>query len=210
MTRKVRKHHYKNKPDGYHAHHIIPLHAGGEDIPSNITFLTVEEHADAHRILFELYGKWQDELAWKTLSGQILHKDAIKIAQQNADKSWMKTDEGRDIMKHAWHRSKELGTRGDVWNKGLTKNTDDRLKISSELVKLHMSQGRLHCIGDFVRGRKHTAEQREQNRQRKLNEPSKICKYCGKGFKPGMYARWHDTKCKRYPGSDIADLGKKR
>ena len=54
-----------------HKHHIIPRHAGGTDDPSNLVELTVEEHANAHRRLYEEEGRWQDELAWKTLSGLI-------------------------------------------------------------------------------------------------------------------------------------------
>jgi hypothetical protein len=44
-----------------HIHHITPRHAGGTDDPSNLIELTVEQHAEAHRILFEQYGRWQDE-----------------------------------------------------------------------------------------------------------------------------------------------------
>jgi len=47
-----------------HKHHIIPKHAGGSNDPSNIIELTVEEHAEAHRILFEQYGHWQDQIAY--------------------------------------------------------------------------------------------------------------------------------------------------
>ena len=35
----------------YHIHHIIPKHLGGTDDPSNLIKLTIEEHAEAHRIL---------------------------------------------------------------------------------------------------------------------------------------------------------------
>lgn len=41
----------------YHRHHIIPRHAGGTDDPSNLVELTVEEHAEAHRILWERDGR---------------------------------------------------------------------------------------------------------------------------------------------------------
>ena len=55
----------------YHTHHIIPRHMGGTDDPSNLVKLTVEEHAEAHRKLYEEHGQRGDYLAWKALSGQI-------------------------------------------------------------------------------------------------------------------------------------------
>ena len=39
-----------------HKHHIIPKHMGGTDDPSNLIELSVEEHAEAHKVLFEKYG----------------------------------------------------------------------------------------------------------------------------------------------------------
>ena len=54
-----------------HKHHIIPRHLGGTDEPSNIVHLTIEEHANAHKRLYEEHGRWQDRLAWLGLSGQI-------------------------------------------------------------------------------------------------------------------------------------------
>lgn len=59
-----------------HKHHIIPRHAGGSDDPSNIAYLTIEEHAEAHRLLFEEHGRWQDEFAWKGLVG-LMSKEEI-------------------------------------------------------------------------------------------------------------------------------------
>lgn len=50
-----------------HRHHIIPRHAGGTDDPSNIELVTVEEHAERHRLLFEEYGRWQDKVAYLAL-----------------------------------------------------------------------------------------------------------------------------------------------
>ena len=70
----------------YHKHHIVPRHAGGTNDPSNIVKLTIEEHAEAHRLLFEHYGRWQDRVAWLTLSGQMSCAEAIKTAQSLANK----------------------------------------------------------------------------------------------------------------------------
>ena len=54
----------------YHTHHIIPVHAGGTDDPSNLVRLTLEEHAEAHRLLWEQYGRLGDKVAWLMLSGR--------------------------------------------------------------------------------------------------------------------------------------------
>ena len=54
----------------YHRHHIVPMHMGGTDDPSNLVTITIEEHAEAHRILYQKYGKEEDLMAWLGLSGQ--------------------------------------------------------------------------------------------------------------------------------------------
>jgi hypothetical protein len=51
-----------------HKHHIIPKHAGGTDDPSNIIELTLAEHAAAHKLLYDQYGRWQDKVAWHGLA----------------------------------------------------------------------------------------------------------------------------------------------
>jgi hypothetical protein len=61
-----------------HKHHIIPKHAGGTDEPSNIIELTIEEHAEAHRLLYEQYGRQEDKWAWLGLSGQIGKEEILK------------------------------------------------------------------------------------------------------------------------------------
>jgi hypothetical protein len=45
-----------------HIHHIIPKYLGGTDDPSNLVELTVEQHAEAHRLLYEQHGNWQDKV----------------------------------------------------------------------------------------------------------------------------------------------------
>tara|TARA_B110000285_G_C14556602_1_gene351653 strand:- start:46 stop:462 length:417 start_codon:yes stop_codon:yes gene_type:complete len=61
----------------YHNHHIIPKHAGGTDAPDNIVRLTVAEHTEAHRLLYEKYGRWQDKLAWRAIAGHIGKEEII-------------------------------------------------------------------------------------------------------------------------------------
>lgn len=63
-----------------HKHHIIPKHLGGTDDPSNLVDLTVEEHAEAHRLLYEQHGRWQDYVAWQGLARLDANFDAAKTA----------------------------------------------------------------------------------------------------------------------------------
>lgn len=65
-----------------HKHHIIPRHIGGTDDPSNIVELTVEEHADAHRLLYEEHGRVQDKVAWMGLAKLAPMKELIAELQR--------------------------------------------------------------------------------------------------------------------------------
>lgn len=73
----------------YHEHHIIPKHMGGTDDPSNIILLSIEEHAEAHKVLYEKYGKQEDKIAWQGLSGLVskseLMTDLYKLGRQKTD-----------------------------------------------------------------------------------------------------------------------------
>ena len=59
------------KKKGYHRHHIIPKHMGGDDSKENLVYLTPEEHALAHLELYEKYGKYEDAMAYNFLTANI-------------------------------------------------------------------------------------------------------------------------------------------
>ena len=65
-----------------HKHRILPGHMGGTYTPDNVELLTVAEHAEAHRLLFENFGHEEDRIAWRALSGQINVSKASLEAQQ--------------------------------------------------------------------------------------------------------------------------------
>ena len=75
----------------YHKHHIIPRHVGGTDDSSNIVLLTIEQHAKEHKKLYKKYGRWQDKVAWLSLSKQISCAEATKMAQSIANSKENKT-----------------------------------------------------------------------------------------------------------------------
>lgn len=64
-----------------HKHHIVPKHQGGTDDKSNLIELTVEEHAEAHRLLYEKHGLLQDKLAWLGLAGLMDTADIVRTLQ---------------------------------------------------------------------------------------------------------------------------------
>ena len=85
----------------YHKHHKIPKHAGGTNEPENLILLTVSEHAEAHRILFEEYGRWQDKIAWEMLSGQINKETAMREAQKLGRLGYKASDASKEKMRAA-------------------------------------------------------------------------------------------------------------
>jgi len=93
-----------------HKHHIIPKHAGGTDDSSNIVYLTVKEHAEAHRKLYKKYGRWQDKLAYEGLSGQIGKEKIIKeIAKRMGKRNYHHLHTPEAIEKRI-KRTKEVNT----------------------------------------------------------------------------------------------------
>jgi hypothetical protein len=72
-----------------HIHHILPQYLGGTDDPSNLIELTVEAHAEAHRLLYEQHGNWQDYCAWQALSGQMGQDEAMFMARSKGSKKPM-------------------------------------------------------------------------------------------------------------------------
>jgi hypothetical protein len=69
-----------------HKHHIIPKHQGGTDDPENIIELTIEEHALAHKLLYDQFGRHQDWLAWQGLSGLMTKEEIVKEQLSRAGK----------------------------------------------------------------------------------------------------------------------------
>lgn len=111
-----------------HKHHIIPRHAGGTDDPDNLVYLTVEEHAEAHKQLYEEYGRWQDKLAWQGLSGQIGKEEMIAGIYANR-----KTRLGVVL-------SDETKRKISMTKRGSTLSDETKRKISKSLTGIPASQ----------------------------------------------------------------------
>jgi hypothetical protein len=156
-----------------HLHHIIPKHMGGTDDPSNLVELTVEEHAEAHRKLYEEHGSAYDFVAWKALSGQITSDEARRLATIATWTGRNHTEEAKEKIRKARTEQKSSG-----WNW----NEESRKRKSEAMLGTVLSESHKQKIGDALRGKK-TRES--------------ICPYCGKTGKSNAMKRWHFDNCKR-------------
>ena len=128
---------------GKHRHHIIPRHAGGSNDPDNFVYLTIEEHTEAHRKLYEEYGRWEDRLAYEGLSGQI-GKDEIWEEIYKNRKTFLgkkHTEETKKKISETKKRAERLGltkAHNEEWRKnhseklmGHTVSEEHRKKVSN-------------------------------------------------------------------------------
>lgn len=113
-----------------HKHHIIPKHYDSPCPVANLTIeLTIEEHADAHRILYEQNGKIQDKWAWKGLAGLIGKEELLlEIQRENVYHFFIKIPCPfceKEISKHNLSRhiysctNGKLGTKANPTRKGI-------------------------------------------------------------------------------------------
>jgi hypothetical protein len=136
-----------------HKHHIVPKHMGGSDDSDNIVELSIIEHAEAHKKLYEEYNKWQDRVAWLGLSGLISSAEAkyeaIKESMSGSNNPmWGKPAHNRGVKRPG------IGGR----KKG-TKWSDEERKIQEKIRSVDgyydflKDPARCSAIGDAHRGR---------------------------------------------------------
>lgn len=170
----------------YHKHHIIPRHMGGTDDPTNIVVLTVEEHAEAHRLLWEQYGKPQDLWAWKILIKQFDWSETerqawIEFSREKMLKNNIGTERWKKMSSDA-NPMKILRTNNGSFKKGQkfgSKSTETKEKMrQSKKGKLNPNYGNSKCANH-------------------LNRDTVTCPYCNLTLTKGNAKRWHFDKCKK-------------
>jgi hypothetical protein len=134
-----------------HKHHIIPRHAGGSDDPSNLIELTIEEHAEAHRILYEQHGRQEDKWAWLGLSGQIGKDEMLReIAMSQKGK---KKPEGfgakisafRKTFKYSEESKKKIGAS----NRGKIRTPEQIEKIRQSRLGKKQSEHQKQVVAEM-------------------------------------------------------------
>ena len=169
----------------YHMHHKVPKHMGGSDAADNLVKLSVADHAEAHRKLFEQYGHYQDEIAWKALSGQINGQEAIRAIQSETMKNRVYTAEIRKNMSDG-----QMGKKYDRKGKCAEEKNNFYGKTHSDSTKEKMRQKKLGTV---------LSQEHKDNVGKALKgrpKPKLTCPHCGKiGGAPQM-KRHHFDNCK--------------
>jgi hypothetical protein len=194
-----------------HKHHIIPKYAGGNDDEINLVELTIEEHAEAHRKLYEKHGHWQDYLAWQGLAGLMKKEELVKkmlseagkkggksrskeentrIAKIGAKANWEKNkDRMIKVLKANAEKSKKLKEKTGVGLGGQPKDKWIWITDGDENKKVLLTE---KIPDGWNRGR---IKKWKTGVSRKPKEKVK-CPHCNKiGGKPVM-KRYHFEKCK--------------
>lgn len=96
---------------------------GGTDSPDNLIKLTIEEHAEAHRVLYEKYGNKFDNIAYLALSKQIGHEEA-NYMKLLGPKNW--SEAGLENLRKL--ASKRTGEKNPFYGKSHTEKTLAKLR----------------------------------------------------------------------------------
>jgi len=177
-------------------HHVIPFHEWKSRINPNVTrydrdynasdnvvWLTLEQHIQAHELLYELNGSEYDRLAALMMSGKISKGDVQRMVASE----YMKGNQhakGKKMPPHTPERRQAQAERiqGNSYRLGKTFSEESRKKIS-----------------DTLRGVKHSLERnlRKSERMRGKAQKRIECPNCHKvGGIPGM-KRYHFDNCKK-------------
>lgn len=108
---------------------------GGSNDPTNIVELTIEEHAKAHKDLYEKYHNWQDHLAWRCLNAQIDKEEIQKIKSYRGGlltpkKKIAKYDADGNLLQ-IYNSVKEAAEKNNIWTERISEVANKTNKKNS-------------------------------------------------------------------------------
>lgn len=206
----------EQKQPGYECHHIIPRSLGGTDDKTNLTIITAREHFICHWLLIKIYPTGEEH--WKMINAlrmmraegphqqryntKITGRVYANIREEHArlqservsgDRNGAKKPEARQKV-----RESKLGKKRDPFTDEWLGNLSSNHKSKKPDFDGTHSEDTKKKIGDRIRGRKQTDEEKERRRIANLGSKRerKSCPHCGKTIAVNGYARFHGDKCK--------------
>lgn len=232
----------RSKSDGiFERHHIIPKCVDGEDTEDNLILLTPREHFLAHWLLVKMYdGKQKASLSyafWRmSHCNENQSRKLTSIGYGIVKKAMSQNCRGENNPRYGKKMSDEFCKRmsvaqtginnsmygKDVWNKGLTKDSSEKLlsisienkgkstrgtgwnhsdetrkKISEGHTGKKLSDATKKKLSDLNKGKKLSDETKKKMSESRKGIPQKklTCPHCNKIGGTTMY-RWHFDNCK--------------
>jgi hypothetical protein len=140
----------------FHRHHVVPKHMGGTNIPSNIAWVTLAEHAEAHRLLWEQHGKLEDKVAWLMLSGKTDEGEAARRELTRQRQT------GRPLSAET-KRKKSLQRKGKPNGcLGTRRSIASRQKMRDAQKRIWADPDHRRRMSDAHKGHIHTLEHRQK------------------------------------------------
>lgn len=164
----------------YHYHHIVPRHMGGSDDSANLKKVTVEQHAEEHRLLWEKYNLQEDYIAWKALSGQITSEEARIMAVKSANTGRKQTKEHLEKRMKAIAEHRKKHGHSTLGKKLGPASKERKLKISEA------NKGNQHALGS-----KRTEGSKKKQSESAKNREILQCPKCGAKMQKANLSRYH-------------------
>jgi hypothetical protein len=163
---------------------------GGSDDPSNLKKVTVEQHAEEHRLLWEKHNLQEDYIAWKALSGQITSEEARIMAVKSANTG------RKQSVEHLEKRMKAIAKhRAKYGHSTLGKN----LGSASGERKRKISES--HKGNQYGLGTKRTEESKNKQSEAAKKREIITCPKCGIKMQKANLSRYHGLsgeKCNKF------------
>jgi hypothetical protein len=105
---------------GMDVHHIIPLHLGGTDDPSNLVLITPEEHAKIHNQEFVKWARKGALLGNEALRKRIKEKGYTELELENHQRNAEKFKTGFHRVPHSEETKRVIGAQKKQWLKDKT------------------------------------------------------------------------------------------
>lgn len=118
---------------------------GGTDDIENLVKLTIEEHAEAHRKLYEEHGKQQDYIAWQSLLGQMENEE----------------------------RQEKLSRIGGLNNMGKPKTDEHKAKIAETITGTVLAEDTKESISKSMKGNTNSQNHSSEEYKKKQSEAMK-------------------------------------
>ena len=194
-------------------HHIVPKSLGGSDDADNLVDLTAKEHFICHWLLVKIHTG--------TSRGKMINALYMMQGQSNHQKRYTSKITGR-IYEHLRKeyseyirqqnlgnqitleqrekiRQSKLGKKRPMFNQEWKENLSQNHRSKKPGFVGTLSEETRKKIGDKIRGRKQTEEEKERRRQANLGKKqNKIsCPYCKQHIAANTFPRWHGDNCKQ-------------